>query len=123
MNRSLFILLVSSFILSARAASVEVWLTPERKAALQRITSRPRVVAQERTKDGTVVSRWTNGSREWSSTNRASSALGKKSVNAWQSRLDAKDKEKQSLLDDLKSVADKPTKKSLDAIIERHGKK
>lgn len=123
MNRALFILLVSSFILSARAASVEVWLTPERKAALQRITSRPRVVAQERTKDGAVVSRWTNGSREWSSTNRASSALGKKSVNAWQSRLDAKDKEKQSLLDDLKSVADKPTKKSLDAIIERHGKK
>jgi len=123
--KHLAIILVSSFLLHppAFSASVEVWLTPERKAALNRIASRPRVIAQERGKGGEVINRWTNGSREWATTNRPGAALGKRSVNAWQQKLDAKDREKQSLLDDLKAVKDKPAKKDLEAIINKHSKK
>ena len=43
-------------------------------------------------------------------------------MSAWQSRLDAKDKEKQALIDDLKAVANKPTKQNLEAVFKRYQK-
>lgn len=123
MTRALLILTVSALSFSAAAASapMEVWLTPERKAALGRITARPRVISQERGRDGATISRWTNGCSEWTVTNAPNGQLGKRSVNAWQSKLDAKEKERRDLLDDLKAVKDKPTKAALDDILKRHG--
>ena len=124
MIRSIAMLLVSAALAAAAAsAPIEVWLTPERAAALKSVASRPYVVAQERLDADTVVYHWTNGLHGAVTTQRVEQVLGKKAVSAWQSKLDAKDKEKQALIDDLKAVKEKPTKKDLEAIINKHSKK
>lgn len=41
----------------------------------------------------------------------------------WQSRAGASEREKQALLDDLRAVTAKPTRKSLEAIISKHSNK
>lgn len=122
MIRSISILLISA-VLSAAAASapIEVWLTPERAASLKRVTSRPYIVAQDRLAADTVVYHWTN-SVPTVTTQKVQRVLGAPSRNAWQDKLDAKDREKQTLLDDIKAVKDKPTKKSLEDIISKHSK-
>lgn len=116
------ILLVFGAAAGAACAPVEVWLTAERRAALGDIARRPAVVRQQRLDNQTVVFHWTN-SAVAVTTQRVERILGKKAASAWQSRLDAKDKEKQALIDDLKAVANKPTKQSLEAIITKHSKK
>lgn len=123
MIRSIAMLLISA-VLSATAASapIEVWLTAERAASLKNVTSRPFVVAQERLNADTVVYHWTNGLHGAVTTQRVERVLGKHAKSAWQNKLDAKDREKRALLDDLKSVKDKPTKKDLESIITKHNK-
>ena len=101
----------------------EVWLTPERAAALKSVASRPYVVTQERLNADTVVYHWTNGLHGAVTTQHVEQVLGKRAKSAWQDKVDAKEKEKQALLDDLKAVKDKPTKAALEAIITKHGKK
>lgn len=124
MIRSIAMLLTSAVLTaSAASAPMEVWLTPERSAALTRVTSRPYVVAQERLNGDTVVYHWTNGLHGAVTTQRVEQVLGKHAKSAWQDKLDAKDKEKKDLLDDLKAVKDKPTKAALETIINKHGKK
>ena len=124
MIRSISMLLVSAVLTAAAAsAPIEVWLTPERSAALKSVTSRPYVVAQERLNADTVVYYWTNGLHGATTTQRVERVLGKHAKSAWQDRLDSKDKEKRDLLDDLKAVKDKPTKKGLYDIILKHEKK
>lgn len=110
-------------ILRAASAPIEVWLTPERKAALDRITSRPRVVSHSADHEGRLVTRWTNGANEWVVTNKpAKNVLGKKAVNGWQKKLDEKEAEKQAILADLETIKSKPTKKAVEDIITKHKK-
>lgn len=124
MIRSISLLLVSAALTAAAASDpMEVWLTPDRAAALKRVASRPYVIKQERLDAGTVVYHWTNGLHGSVSTQRVEQVLGKPAKSAWQDRLDAKAREKQALLDDLKAIKDKPTKSALKAIISKHGKK
>ena len=124
MIRSIAMLLVSAVLTAAAAsAPIEVWLTPERVAALKSVTSRPYVVAQERLNASTVVYHWTNGLHGAVTTQRVEQVLGKPAKSAWQDKIDAKDREKKALLDDLKAVKDKPSKSALEAIISKHSKK
>ena len=124
MIRSIAMMLVSAALTAAAAlAPMEVWLTPERSAALKRVASRPYIVAQERIADDTVVYRWTNGLHGAVTTQRVERVLGKRAKSAWQDKLDAKEREKQNLLDDLKAVKDKPTKNDIEALINKHSKK
>lgn len=123
MIRSIAILLFSTALSScAASAPIEVWLTPERASALKRVASRPYVIAQERIDDETVVYHWTNGLHGACTTQRLDRVIGKPSKSAWQDKLDAKEREKQALLDDVKAIKDKPTKAVLDAIISKHSK-
>lgn len=119
--RIVALLLLSA--LSANAAPVELWLTPERARQLKAVSSRPYVTAQRRLADDTAVFTWTNGSRSWETTQAVRRVTGKRAANAWQQKLDAAAREKKALLDDLKALKDRPAKKEIDAIIERHGKK
>ena len=100
----------------------EVWLTPERRESLSQLAKRPYIVSQERVDANTVIYRWTNNVHCTVSTNRIKSILGKPSKNSWQDRLDSKDRENKSLIDDIKAVSAKPTKKDLDSIIKKHSK-
>ena len=110
-------------ILRAASAPIEVWLTPERKAALERITSRPRVVSHSADHEGHLITRWTNGANEWVVTNKpAKNVLGKKAGNGWQKKLDEKEAEKRAILDDLETIKSKPTKKAVEDIITKHKK-
>ena len=119
----LSVLCLLSSALCVFSAPVEVWLTPQRAEQLKRVSSRPYVISQERIDDSTVVYRWTNGLHGACTTQRVERVLGKPAKNAWREKLDAKDREKQALLDDLKAVKDKPNKKNLEEIILKHGKK
>lgn len=124
MIRSIAMLLVSAVLTAAAAsAPMEVWLTPERSAALKSVTSRPYVVSQERLNADTVVYHWTNGLHGACTTQRVQRVLGSPAKSAWRDKLDAKDREKQALLDDLKTIKDKPTKKGIDDLLLKHGKK
>ncbi len=98
--------------------TTDVWLTPERARQLRGLADRPTVVRRERINDETAVYHWKNGAV---TTQRVERIIGKPSRNAWRDKLDAKDREKQSLLDDLKAVKNKPTKKDLEYIINKHG--
>lgn len=118
MKRIVALLMLAA--LSVTAASVEVWLTPERARQLKAVSSRPYVTRQTRLDDKTAVYHWSNGSRSWATTQSVARVHGAKSVSAWQTKLDAKDKERQALLDDLKSAKDKPTKAAIEAIINKH---
>lgn len=116
------VLSIASIVHSA-SAPIEVWLTPERKAALERITSRPRVVSHSADHEGRLVTHWTNGASEWVVTNRpAKNVLGKKAVNGWQAKIDAKEAEKKAILADLEAIKEKPTKKAVEDILTKHKK-
>ncbi len=124
MIRSIAMLLVCAVLTaSAASAPMEVWLTPERSAALTRVTSRPYVTYQERLNADTVVYHWTNGLHGAVTTQRVEKVLGGHAKSAWQDKLEAKEREKQTILNDLKAVKDKPTKAALEAIINKHSKK
>lgn len=104
------------------AAPAEIWLTKERAEQLKRITSRPYIAKRTGIADGKQELVWRNGAREWVTTQDVRRVIGLPAANGWQSKLDAKDTEKQALLDDLNAVKGKPTKKGLEDIINKHDK-
>ena len=69
-----------------------------------------------------VIYTWTNGVHGAVTTQRVFKVLGQKSKSAWQAKVDAGDKERRALLDDLKSIGEKPSKKDIEAIIKKHTK-
>ena len=119
MNKLALMLLVA---LPVFAGPVDVWLTPARRSELQRVTQVPYITAQERQPDGRVIYRWRKGAATYATTQAVVRVLGAKSKSAWQDKLDDKDKEKKALLDDLKAVKDKPSKKQITDIIDKHSK-
>ena len=100
----------------------DVWLAPARRAELQRVTQVPYITSQERQPDGRVIYRWKKGTETYATTQAVVCVLGAKSKSAWQDKLDAKEKEKKAILDDLKAVKDKPSKKQITDIIDKHSK-
>lgn len=118
--KRILLALALSLPLAARCErkTPDVWLTPERARQLRGLADRPTVVRRERLNDETAVYHWNNGSV---TTQRVERIVGRPARNAWRDKLDAKDREKQSLLDDLKAVKYKPTKKDLEDIINKHG--
>lgn len=66
---------------------VEIWLTPERRAELSRVTQRPLILSQERIGD-TLVTRWTNGLHGCVTTQRVVRVLGARSADRRQETLD-----------------------------------
>lgn len=113
----------NTLTVSTNKPPTEVWLTPERREALKRVTHRPYIVKQEKLNDTTVVYTWTNGLHGTVTTQKVDKVLGKKATSAWQTRLDKKDKEKADLIADIKAVKDKPTKKQLEDLLTKHEKK
>lgn len=85
-----FIILFSlcfSFIASA-AKQPEQWLTPERRAALKTIVTRPIITKAETTKDG-IVYTWTNGLHGCTTTQKLARVLGKPSKDARREQVEA----------------------------------
>lgn len=109
-------------MLCASARAADVWLTKERAAQLRAITSRPYITSKRELGKGIEELRWTNGSRSWVTTQAVTRVTGARSINGWQTKLDAKDAEKKAILDDLVKIKDKPSKQNLGAIINKHGK-
>lgn len=65
----------------AAAAPKEIWLTPERRAQLKAIVSRPYVTKREDLGDGTERLQWRNGAREWATTQAVRRVAGAKARN------------------------------------------
>jgi hypothetical protein len=114
-----------TYVPGTQPPAPEVWLTPERTALLKLATERPRIVRSDVVDPDTTVLRWTNGGREWVTTNRAAAILGKKALNGWQNKLDKAAAEKAEILGEIEAARGKPTlaKKDLDAILEKHDPK
>jgi len=104
---------------SARAA--EVWLTKERTAQLNAITSRPYITRKTDIGKGFEEIHWTNGSRSWVTTQAVHRVAGVKAAHGWQKKLDAEKAARKELVADIKSLAAKgsASKKALDAIVEK----
>lgn len=116
-------LLAAALCAPAASAPMDVWLTPARAEQLKQITSRPYISAREPLGHDQAILHWRNGAREWVTTNRVRQVLGKPARNAWQDKLDASKAEKRALLDDLQSIRSAPTKKAVDALLDKHSKK
>lgn len=120
--KQILLILALSLPLAARCErkTSDVWLTPERARQLRGIADRPTVVRRDRLTDETAVYHWRDGSV---TTQRVERIIGRPARNAWRDKLDAKAREKQALMDDLKAVKEKPNKKELEGIINKHEKK
>lgn len=103
------------------APPAEIWLAPDRAAALARAASRPYVTRSERV-GNTVVYHWTNGLHGACTTQAVARILGKPSRNGWQDRIDAEKAKRNELIADIDKLrgSGRATKKDLDAIAERH---
>jgi len=120
MSRLAFILLIPVFCLAAPVK--QQWLTKEQIAQLSAITSRPYITAKRPLGKGVEELRWTNGSREWVTTQAVTRVLGAKAANGWQKKIDAKEREKQNLLDDIRALGKKAkvTPSEINAVADRH---
>lgn len=122
--------ITSAFLLvavSAAAAPVEVWLSKDRRAQLEAITSRPYVSRQEKLRDGREVWHWKNGSREWATTQtvkRVSGAKAKSPHAEAKRELAEARAEKEALLDEVRALGrkQKVSPADLKAVAEKHGK-
>lgn len=129
--------ITSAFLLvavSAAAAPVEVWLSKDRRAQLEAITSRPYVSRQEKLRDGREVWHWKNGSREWATTQTVKRVSGAKAksphAEAKRELAEAKRElaearaEKEALLDEVRALGrkQKVSPADLKAVAEKHGK-
>lgn len=104
---------------SARAA--EVWLTKERTAQLNAITSRPYITKKTEIGKGVEEIHWTNGSRSWVTTQEVRRVAGAKAAHGWQTKLDAEKDARKELVADIKALAKKgnASKKDLEALVEK----
>lgn len=124
MRHALAILLIAAAS-AGISAPREVWLTPERRAQLKAVTSRPYVTAREDLGNGTERIEWRNGSREWATTQAVRRVAGAKarSPHAEARRAAAEAKaEKDALLKDIRALGEKTkvTPSELKAVAEKH---
>jgi len=75
-------------VIAAQAAPKEVWLTPEKRAAFERVRERPYIVKQERLNANTVVYHWTNNAVNVT-TQKLSQVMGAKSHDARREALES----------------------------------
>lgn len=122
--------ITSAFLLvavSAAAAPVEVWLSKDRRAQLEAITSRPYVSRQEKLGDGREVWHWRNGAREWTTTQEVKRVAGAKARNPHaEAKREAAEAraEKEALLTEIKALGNKQkiTPADVKAVAEKHDK-
>lgn len=88
MKRTIAILLLAACTAVA-AKKPEQWLTPERRAALNVIVTRPVIIKKEQTKDGRMILTWTNGLHGCVTTQKVDKILGKLSKDARRDNLEA----------------------------------
>jgi hypothetical protein len=125
MNR---LLLIAAALAAFRAAAAprEIWLTPERRAQLKAVTSRPYVSKREALGDGTERLEWRNGSREWVTTQAVRRVAGAKARNphddAKREAAEARE-QKRLLLQDVQTLGKKSkvTVGEIREIAVRHG--
>jgi hypothetical protein len=120
-------LLLAAALAACRAAAApkEVWLTPERRAQLKAITSRPYVTAREDLGNGTERLQWRNGSREWATTQAVRRVAGAKARNPHaEARREAAEAKAalDALLEDVAALGrkSKVTPSELKAVAEKH---
>ena len=108
-------------LLCVSAQAAEVWLTKERAAQLNAITSRPYITRKTEIGKGAEELHWTNGSRSWVTTQEVRCVAGAKATHGWQKKLDAEKKARKELVADIKALAAKgnASKKELDAVIDK----
>lgn len=109
----------------AAAAPKEVWLTPERRAQLKAITSRPYVTKREDLGDGTERLQWRNGAREWATTQAVRRVAGAKARDPHgEARLEAAGAKAalDALLEDVAALGrkSKVTPAEVKAVSEKH---
>jgi hypothetical protein len=114
-------------LLCVSAQAAEVWLSKDRRAQLEAITSRPYVSRQEKLGDGREVWHWRNGAREWTTTQEVRRVAGAKAHNPHaEARREAAEAraEADALLDEIKALGNKQkiTPADLKAVAEKHGK-
>ena len=108
-------------LLCVSAQAAEVWLTKDRAAQLNAITSRPYITKKTKIGKGMEELRWTNGSRSWVTTQAVARVAGAKSAHGWQKKLDAEKAARKELVADIKALAERGNagKKDLEAVIEK----
>ncbi len=98
-----------------------MWLTKERSAQLNAITSRPYITKKIELGNGVEELHWTNGSRSWVTTQAVRRVAGAKAAHGWQKKLDAEKAARNELVAGIKAIAEKgnASKKDLEAVIEK----
>ena len=100
-------------LIAGAAKKPEQWLTPERRAALKVIVTRPVIVKKEHLPDGRMILTWTNGLHGCVTTQKVEKVLGKPSKDARRDKLEAVKAERDALKvenDNLKKTPKKETK-------------
>ena len=105
-------------LLCVSASAAEVWLTKERTAQLNAITSRPYITRKTEIGKGAEELHWTNGSRSWVTTQEVTRVAGVKAAHGWQKKLDAEKEARKELVADIKALVSKgnASKKDLEAL-------
>lgn len=131
---SILFVIITVCALLVGAAPVQVWLSKDRRAQLEAITSRPYVSKQEKLGDGREVWHWRNGAREWTTTQEVKRVAGAKAqsphAEAKRELAEAKRElaearaEKEALLDEVRALGrkQKVSPADLKAVAEKHGK-
>jgi len=99
MKRSILMLLLAACTAVA-AKKPEQWLTPERRAALNVIVTRPVIIKKQQLPDGRLVLTWTNGLHGCVTTQTVSKVFGKPSKDARHDQLEAVKAERDTLKDE-----------------------
>ena len=124
MRHALAILLIAAAS-AGISAPREVWLTPERRAQLKAIVSRPYVTKREDLGDGTERLQWRNGAREWATTQTVRRVAGAKARDPHgEARLEAAGAKAalDALLEDVAALGrkSKVTPAEVKAVSEKH---
>ena len=124
---SILFVIITVCALLVGAAPVQVWLSKDRRAQLEAITSRPYVSKQEKLGDGREVWHWRNGGREWTTTQEVRRVAGAKARNPHaEAKREAAEAraEKEALLTEIKALGNKQkiTPADVKAVAEKHGK-
>ena len=108
-------------LLCVSTQAAEVWLTKERTAQLNAITSRPYITRKVKIGKGAEELHWTNGSRSWVTTQAVTRVAGAKAEHGWQKKVDAEKSARKELMADIKALAAKgnASKKDLEAVVEK----
>ncbi len=110
MKRTIAILLLAACTAVA-AKKPEQWLTPERRAALKVIVTRPVIIKKEHTQDGRMILTWTNGLHGCVTTQKVEKVLGKQSKDSRREKLEAIKAERDALKKENDNLKNNNTKK------------